>query len=836
MHEKTRARQLPVALQHRATPRSGGRPLRDLAGGRRGRTATIALMALGLLASACSTGTESSPDAVSPSFARTSGSGLTYEEPVANVADLIAPPAGDEEGVGWTIVGSVFDPERTVAQAAVWTSDDGRGWEPSLVPPASGDAGESMAAAVRTDDGLLAVGQAGDGEAADAAVWRQEGDDWRREVPEAMTGDHEQWAFEVVAGESGLLVAGGENVWGEVRPRLWFSPDGEEWTSVDGGAGGPLDATGEESLRDIAAVGAGFVAVGSRTVESEQDGVVWYSPDGETWEEVEAPTLGGDGRQDVMTVTVVDGAVVAGGYATDGRGQGQPMIWRSADGVSWGERKRLEMPSGRAAASDQAVRSITAAPQGLIAAGGSDWRPAVWHSTDAGVTWNTLPNPVHGELYQDGVSLRDAEGDGTVTLALGAEPTVMMLAGSRWEDATGDDFPTGGQRPFATAVADNGDVTIAAGGLFTAASGDTRERFVGHVWRETGDGWRPIETETLTAGHINDVEPFAGGFVAVGLEDFGVAEKREMIGNEGQPNGIVWVSENGEDWGRIGVQDARIDEQNLEFIENPTAEMAADIAALEAEAPPVSVGPAGGEGTRSLAAVAPFQDGFIAVGSAYSRGDAEPIVLVSGDGRSYQGEDPAHTGSGDQRYLDVCVGPDGTALAVGITGTTGAHDAIVATRAEGAGWVAAEGPFTGDGDQQALACAAGDEGFVVVGSDDSNGNVDARIWTSGDGVEWTEIESGLLGGTGDQSASAAAAVPDGGWLVAGTDTSAGDGDIALWRVDGGDVERRDRDEPALSGPGEQSVSSVTIDADGRVVLAGNDYGRVGLWVSDTVDR
>jgi hypothetical protein len=32
------------------------------------------------------------------------------------------------------------------------------------------------------------------------------------------------------------------------------------------------------------------------------------------------------------------------------------------------------------------------------------------------------------------------------------------------------------------------------------------------------------------------------------------------------------------------------------------------------------------------------------------------------------------------------------------------------------------------------------------------------------------------------------------------------------------------------------VSSIDITEDGHVTLAGNDYGRVGLWESATVDR
>jgi WD40 repeat protein len=808
----------------------------------RGRAHTVirprrtagALLALALAAGACSSGSEAGPDGTDPTFARAEGASLAFEEPVASVSDLVAPRA---EGDEWTIVGSVFEPESAASVATVWTSDDARGWEPSTVDPASSGTGETMNAAVATEGGLVAVGQVEDGAEADAAVWRQVDGEWRRALPEAMAGEHEQWAFDVVAGESGILVAGGENVWGEVRPRLWFSPDGETWTSVDGGAGGPLDGTGEESVRDVAAAGAGFVAVGSRRIDNEQDGLVWYSADGQSWEQVSAPTLGGSGRQEVMTVAATDAGPVAGGYSdADGNGQGDPVIWRSADGRTWTPASgALPMTDRRNSASDLAVRSISLAPQGLIAAGGNDWRPRVWHSTDNGKTWNELANPVHGELFQSGVSLVDAEGVSGLTVALGSEPSVLLLAGSRWQDATGETFPQGGTQPFATSVATGADATIAAGGRYTAPTGEARENYTGQVWRRSGDGWDPVDSETLSAGHVMDTAPFAGGFVAVGFEDFGVADKRDIVGDS-EPDGLLWVSPNGREWARIGVQDARINEEWLSYLNNPSPEQASAILSLELEAPPLSVAPAGGTGTRSLSAVSPLGEGFIAVGSVYDRGDANPIIVTSPDGTSYVGEDPIHTGRGIQRYNDVCVAPDGTAVAVGVSGSTGAYDVIVGARVEGEGWVAGEGTFTGDGDQQAYACGASEDGFVLVGSDDRSGNVDARVWTSEDGVTWTELESSLLGGSGDQWASAVAAVPDGGWLVGGTDTAAGDGDIALWRIDGGELTRRDRGEPALAGPGEQSVTNIAIDEDGTVTLAGNDYGRAGLWESDSVDR
>lgn len=827
MHAKTRGRdRARVALRHERRAR------------RRGALLGAALA--GVLAASACVSADAGSEQASPTFARADGAGLTFDEPVSKVSDLV-PPA-DEDGA-WTIVGSTFDPESQVSVATVWTADDARNWERSSVAPASLGTDESMAAAVAVDGGLLAVGHVGTGERGDAAIWRLDGGEWTQQRPEAMAGEHEQWAFAVATGEGGTLVAGGENAWGEVRPRLWFSADRETWTSVDGGAGGPLDTTGAEVVRDITAVGTGFVAVGSRTVENEQDGVVWFSPDGETWEEVEAPELGGTGRQELLAVVATDAGLVAGGLSAHGDdGQGKPYIWRSPDGRTW-ERAKNAFPLSdrRHAASDLAVRSLTVTPDGVVtAAGGNDWRPRVWQSPDGGGSWEELANPVHGDLFQDGVSLRDAEGWGEVTVALASEPAVLRLAnpGSRWEDATGEEFTTGGERPFATSLAVSGDATIAAGGLYTAPSGKERETYRGRLWQRTGDGWEAIDSDALAVGHVMSAVSFAGGYVAVGLEDFGVAERRGIVA-DGEPDGLVWVSRNGTEWARIGVEDAKISLEWLQFLDDPSPDKAAAIQSLERDAPPLSVKPAGGPGTRSLGAVAPLGEGFIAVGSAYHAGDANPIVIVSPDGTSYEGEEPIAKGPGLERYNDVCVAPDGAALAVGVSGPTGGHDVIAGLRSPDGTWTKATAPdsFAGGGSQQATACAASDEGFVIVGSDDRSGTVDTRVWTSDDGLTWTDLESSLLGGAGDQWASAVAAVSGGGWLVAGTDAGSSDGDIALWRIDAsGDVSRRDRGEPSLGGPGEQSVSDVVVTDDGHVTLVGNDYGRVGLWESDSLDR
>jgi hypothetical protein len=796
---------------------------------------------LALVAGACAGSSNASSDGSEPTFERAAGSSITYEDPMADVADLLAPAA---DGQPWLILGSVYDPKAGTTVAATWSADDGRSWERSDVKPAHKGVDEVMTAGERDADGnVLAVGWVGEEPESDAAVWRYRasGDDkgWTLSTPKAMQGDHEQWAFDVTSNETGTLVAGGENAWGEVRPRLWFSADGNSWESVDDGAGGPFDATGDESIRDIAAVGKGFIAVGSATGDA-QDGAAWFSSDGTTWSRVEAPTLGGPGRQALESVVWTGDVVVAGGYATDANGQGQPVIWRSGDGTTWSRPSTaLELDSdGRTAATDYSVTGLSFDGTGITASGGAKWRPHTWRSADGGQSWQMLPNPVHAGLFGDGVALVDSAAAGKVRVAIGSEPSVLYLdSASRWQDASGDAFPNGGTQPFATSLAVGPKATVAAGYRHSAPKGATRETFGGQIWLDRGaGGWEAIDSKKLAAGQLTDVVPFKGGFVAVGTEDFGVAAGRQFLGDS-QPDGLVWTSPDGRKWTRLGVTPSDVTEADLQVIENPDASQAEVITGILASQPPETVKPAGGPGVRSLDAAAPISNGFIAVGVAYVAGDADPIVVTSTDGKTLKGENPGAGGAGTQRFRDVCV-VDNNSIAVGSTSGAEGSDVLVRYRSKDGKWseVADDGTFGGGGNQQAYGCAASDEGFIIVGSDDRSGDADARVWTSEDGREWTRAESGMFGGGGDQWASAAAAVPSGGWLIGGTDTAVGDGDVALWRVaDDGEITRRDRGETELGGTGRQSVTSIVIDDD-RVLIAGTDYGRVGIWESDTIDR
>lgn len=789
-----------------------------------------------------------------PSFSQVTDEALRATAPKSEVGDLV-PPA--EEGGAWRVVGSVTDPTSGRPQAAVWRSGDGRAWERQDIE-GGGDAGASMAAGTYVGDRLVVVGEVendSDADRSDAAVWQPDGEGWALSTPGEMGGEHDQWAFDVVAGDGGMLVAGGEIAWGDVRPRLWFSADGESWASVDGGPGGVFDETGEESVQAIAPVGDGFVAVGWRDVDGELDGMAWYSADGRSWEAVDAPSLAGGGRQSLQSVTTIDGTVVAGGFVDNSAGPAQPVVWRSDGGQSWGA------PSGglplnqdnRNASRDLSVRSITVSGDRLLAAGGNQWRPHLWISDNQGSSWTALPSPIHGETtFADGVAVEDAATVGNVTLALGSEPTVMQFEGDRWLDRTGDAFPTGGAQPAASSVVVGENLMLTAGYRVTGRSGEERNRTIGNVWLRSGDDLTEVRPSNeddgpgavLEAGAITDVARFNGGYVAVGVEDFASASRRTL---QSEPQGVIWTSENGQDWGRRMVSLNQISADVLAVIDGDPATVAAAAVDVLAGEPLVSVEPMSGSGTRSLEAVAPIGNGFIAVGSVYRDAgggqgwDTDPIVAVSGDGQAVTDESGplGLNGAGTQRLHDVCTF-EGRAITVGSDDSSGSTDVAVRVR-DGEGWheaTAADDSFGGSGAQQAYACSAGEDGFLVVGSDSRSGNTDARVWFSADGTEWELLTGGALGGSGDQEAVAVAPVPDGdgGWLVGGSDATGDESDGALWRVlPSGEIARRDHGEPSFGGPGIQTVSDVAVNGN-RATVVGQDRTSVAMWVTSDLDR
>lgn len=273
-------------------------------------------------------------------------------------------------------------------------------------------------------------------EAWDAAVWvSTDGISWQR-IPhdeEVFGGPGSQDILDVVEGGPGLVAVGiiDHAYYGarrspqEFRPdefatiygletrferddldaAVWTSADGIVWQRVedaDGIFSGPADGSSADSGdfgMEAVTVGEGLiVAVGS----AHGDAAVWVSSDGVSWERVphDDAVLGGPSGQWMHDVVYTGERFVAVGtdlnQAETGEGIMRGSVWTSEDGYNWSRVPNDpavfggEVDSEDLAASEPFfIWSVARTSEGLLAAGTSPTRMALWRS-EQGFVWERV--------------------------------------------------------------------------------------------------------------------------------------------------------------------------------------------------------------------------------------------------------------------------------------------------------------------------------------------------------------------------------------------------------------------------------------------------------------
>lgn len=197
---------------------------------------------------------------------------------------------------------------------------------------------------------------------------------------------------DVVLSESAHAVAGGTRGFvavattgrGELplTPVIVFSPDGTTWEHVDAGS---LPTAEVRWLTDVFAGPDGFVVVG--TSAQDWGRFVWFSGDGREWTEtsLSAITIGG------VAVTATE----SGWAALLETDSWSPVrVWISADGLEWAEVDTDSSPPGWALWSYMWTPPFTVLDDAWVLAldGATDDAaqntPTVWVSTDDGRTWS----------------------------------------------------------------------------------------------------------------------------------------------------------------------------------------------------------------------------------------------------------------------------------------------------------------------------------------------------------------------------------------------------------------------------------------------------------------
>jgi hypothetical protein len=208
----------------------------------------------------------------------------------------------------------------------------------------------------------------------------------------------------VIAGPSGFVGIGGVHAidWG--TPRIWFSDDGNRWDDVFGpsdpfkGVAGGID--------NVAGWDQGYVAVGGVCSDATCTPQVWLSPNGRTWSSTDSAAFHGVSLG-LGDVAAGNGSAVAIGFV--GR---VGTAYTSSDGSHW-----VQVPNQQALDGASLTRVVFGA--GVFVATGeiasADFGPTVpgiWSSAD-GLSWARV---LHGPA---GLEIRDIAASGFGFVAIG---------------------------------------------------------------------------------------------------------------------------------------------------------------------------------------------------------------------------------------------------------------------------------------------------------------------------------------------------------------------------------------------------------------------------------
>ncbi len=272
-----------------------------------------------------------------------------------------------------------------------------------------------------------------------------------------------------------LVAVGSVGLRGSWSPVAWWSDDGDTWRLAAIAASPPAFAVAVAAAPD-----GGWVAVG----REERRAAVWTSPDGLTWTASPVPPAGAAAER-MTSVTVVDGAYLAGGSAGPELGLRDARLWRSDDGTHW-EPVGIPSPEGTE------IRDTSPAGAGWVAVGtiGPAQRPTgsvAWRSPDGA----GAPVRLDDEELARGLAVAlTRRADGSI-VAVGSDADErtarvwLSSDGGSWEAALGEAsrrHPSVGRIRMTDVVADGGGL-VAIGNWVGVQFGQ------GTSWRST-DGRR----------------------------------------------------------------------------------------------------------------------------------------------------------------------------------------------------------------------------------------------------------------------------------------------------------------------------------------------------------
>jgi hypothetical protein len=608
-----------------------------------------------------------------------------------------------------------------VGAQAIWTSQNGLSWTLAathgITPQLPGD---SVWVVTRTASGFLAAGTgaAGPG-ASQAVIWTSaDGVSWHRmtatQLGLAAAGETVRSISYATSRGNDTVISGTVAAGATSYDAAWLSTDGgTAWTRVTV----PVDHGASDAISGLAFDGSGLIAVRpGRSASGADDGIAFYSPNGQTWQYTATidPTGGWTpavvkGTEDGFVVTgqTADGQIVA--YTSSGTGAawlptgplgsastesvtgatvvpGNTIIAIGGTAASQVSQQPVFLEANAAGSvrtvslagipggivPEVAVNSTAVADGQQIAVGSADGYPAVWRRASGG-SWTLVSSLSLAQSLAGaggGLSALTSVTHGAAGwLAVGAPgPFIWTSAnGTTWQTAAGG--ITQGLTGVGAVAAASGPAGYVIVGKLVAPGGAC----VADVW------WSPNLTSWTRAKDVNDatgssqvlaVAASAHGFVSVGS-------------HEGKP--AVWATTNGTSWETIVL--------------------------------PV---PAGASAVLNSAAtleqVAITGNRVVALGQVTTTAGPVPFAELSVDGGAHWQQVPFTSPGPDTSFTALTADSAGF-TAAGLFGEPGQQDVAVWTSAAGASWTPTQASdFSGAGAFQISALAPSGSAVTGIGS------------------------------------------------------------------------------------------------------------------------
>jgi hypothetical protein len=606
-------------------------------------------------------------------------------------ATLLAGGAG-----GWVAIGP----------QAIWTSPNGQAWtlaSPHGISPQLH--GDSVWVITKTAQGYLAAGanaRSGTSPGSGAVIWTSKnGLTWQRmtagQLGLAAPGETVQNIAYATYQGNATLISGAVSKGSTTYDAAWLSTDGgARWTRL----AIPADHGATDSIKGVAFDGSGLIAVRpGRTASGAEDGIAYFSPNGQTWQY--AATIAPEGG---WTPGVVKGSSY--GFVVTGTTAAGHLVGYTSTGT------------------------------------GTDWLPTgnLGSATAESVTGATVASA--GTIVAIGYTTASPSGQQPVLVVAGADGTVhpVSLAG-----IAGAALPE--MQVNSTAVA--GDVQIAVG----SANGYPA------VWRKTaGSAWTLASTLGLVTADphlraLTSVTHGASGWLAVGAPGPVILTS---------PDGANWGVAGGnitQDLAGVSAVAAASGPAGYAIVGKLPAPGGSSVADVWFSTNLTSWTRAhdtnDADGSNQVLSVAATRDGFVSVGSH----NGQPAVWKTTDGTAWETiELPLPSGATAGVLQQVAVnGANVVALgqatkgqgpAIGAaTGTVPGAIPFAELSADG-GQTWQQVPFSSPGpDTSFTALTADKTGFTAAGLFGPPGQQDVALWTSADGVSWKPSQSSGLNGS-----------------------------------------------------------------------------------------